>query len=155
MKVKELIQMVNEEGMDIYQLSEEKGFSKGTLRQRMIKEGYRQDKATGKWIYEGDEELEPLEKVITYPSKRKRSVLEQTNQSNVSGKVDLLTALIQLPLDYETVTGSFKTDKALLERMKKFIKQVSLPAGKVYSLAILEFLEKYEPVIDNLRQQEK
>jgi hypothetical protein len=36
MKVNELIQMMNEQGLDIYELSIEEGFSKGTLRPRLL-----------------------------------------------------------------------------------------------------------------------
>lgn len=156
MTVKELIYMVNEEGKDIYQLSLDAGFSKGTLRQRLLAFGYMYDKESGKWDYAGTDGVEPVDRAISYPSKRKQEIATNgENSMKFKENVDLFTALLQLPLEKEKVTNSYKTDKALVERMKTFIDRVSMPSGRLYSLAIYEFLEKYEPIIDELLNNKK
>lgn len=154
MQVKELIQMVNEEGKNIYDISEAEGFSRGTLRQRLKKFGYDFDNGNKKWFYAGTDKVEPLDYEICYPSKNKQDNLinEVNNSKQLIKSEDFIKALVQLPAENDKVTNSFKTDKSLVDRMKEFIKQVSLPAGKIYSLAIFEFLEKYEPILKELKK---
>ena len=155
MQVKELIRMVNEEGKSIYDISESEGFSRGTLRQRLIKFGYKFDDESKKWFYTGTNEIEPLDYEICYPSKSKQQPTANLKNSIGAESTDFFTALLQLPLESNKVTNSFKTDKALVDRMKKFIEQVSLPVGKIYSLAVYEFLEKYEPILKELKNSKK
>lgn len=153
MKVKELIQLVNNEGMDIYQLSVNEGFSKGTLRQRLLRLGYKYNRETDKWYYAGADGSEPLDKEISYPSRRKQYLAnDEKDPIDLKEHPDLFSALLQLPFENFDVTNSFKTNKALVDRMKTFIKQVSLPSGKIYSLAIYEFLKKYEPIIEKFKK---
>lgn len=156
MKVKELIELVNEQGKNIYRLSEAEGFSGGTLRNRLIDLGYKCDKRNKKWHYAGTNGIEPLDYELSYPSKKSQTTgtKKEYHSAFVVKNIDLFTALIRLPLENEQVTNSFKTDKALVDRMRTFIKQVSLPSGKIYSLAIYEFLEKYEPVLKELKKHE-
>lgn len=156
MTVKVLLRLVNEEGADIYQLSLDAGFSKGTLRQRLIALGYKQEKATGKWVYVRTDGNEPLDTEICYPSKRKTQIpTGERDPKAVKGDVDIFTAILQLPPENQKITHSFKADKMLVERMKGFIKEVPLQEGKVYSLAIYEFLEKYESTIEKLKSENK
>lgn len=156
MRVKELIKLVNEEGANIYQLSIEQGFSKSTLRGRLLSLGYTFDKMTGKFVYGGDPENEPLEQIITYVTMQRRpSQIAKHQESLAKEEADLFSAIIQLPAESGVVTFSFKTDKTLVDRLKAFIKDVALPSGKVCSLAIYEFLEKYEPIIEDLKNGKK
>lgn len=94
----------------------------------------------------------PVDEVINYPSFEYSSALRKELRENVQVN-DLLAALLQLPIESKKVTASFKTDQAIVNRMKLFAQQTPLPIGKLYSLALHEFLEKYEQGIYDLKSK--
>ncbi|MEK3977886.1 hypothetical protein MKY37_02210 [Psychrobacillus sp. FSL K6-2836] len=95
---------------------------------------------------------EPVDEVINYPSFEYSSALRKELRENVKVN-DLFAALLQLPTESKKVTTSFKTDQAIVNRMKLFTQQTPIPIGKLYSLALHEFLEKYEQGIYDLKSK--
>ena len=83
---------------------------------------------------------EPVDEVIDYPSSEYCSALRKELRESVQ-VYDLFVALLQLPTESKKVTASFKTDQAIVNRMKLFAHQTPLPIGKLYSIALHEILE--------------
>lgn len=95
---------------------------------------------------------EPVDEAIDDYSSEYSSTLRNELHENVQ-VTDLFAALLQLPTETNKVTTSFKTDQAIVNRMKSFAQQTPLPIGKLYSLALHEFLEKYEQGIYDLKRK--
>lgn len=150
-----LIQIVNEEGKSIYDIKEVESFSRRTLQERYKKYGYKFDNECNKSFYTGTHVVQPIDYEICYPSKGIQHPATNVNNSMETVSNDFFKALLQLPLESEKVRNSFKIDKALVDRVKKFTEQMSLPAEVIYTLAVNEFLEKYEPILKELKNSKR
>ncbi|MBT2641731.1 hypothetical protein J7I80_05810 [Bacillus sp. ISL-41] len=64
--------------------------------------------------------------------------------------VDLFTAIMQMPKS-ESVTRAYKTDKKIDANFKQIASETKLPIHLLHSLALLEFVEKYEPIIEKVK----
>lgn len=153
----EIIKFLNEnKEITVYELSESFGLSSGALRKRLISLGYTQN-SMGEWKYNGKLEEEPRDEVVTgkrMKRKRKNEVKEIDLTREYKEKPDLYAALLTLATG-KLVSKAFKTDEEIAERFKHFCKTAGVQIGKMHSLALLEFLEKYEPVVQKMIEEGK
>lgn len=153
----EIITLLNEnKDVTVYELSESLGLSSGALRKRLLSLGYTQN-SMGEWKYNGKPEEEPRDEVVTgkrMKRKRKNEVKEIDLKREYKEKPNLYAALLTLATG-KLVSKAFKTDEEIAERFKHFCKTAGVQIGKMHSLALLEFLEKYEPVVQKMIEEGK
>jgi hypothetical protein len=154
---REIITLLNEnKDVTVYELSESFGLSSGALRKRLISLGYTQN-SMGEWKYNGKPEEEPTDEVVT----GKRMKRKRTNETKgidlkreYKEKPDLYAALLTLATG-KLVSKAFKTDEEIAERFKQFCKTAGIQIGKMHSLALYEFIGKYEPVVQKMIEEGK
>jgi hypothetical protein len=153
----EVIKFLNEnKDVTVYELSQSFGLSKAALRKRLISLGYTEN-SMGEWKYNGKTEEEPKDEIVS----GKRMKRKRTETKDIDGNwkykesPDLYAALLALPIGSKLVSKGFKTDEVIAERFKQFCKTAGVQIGKMHSLALLEFLEKYEPVVQKIIEEGK
>ncbi|MDN4493088.1 hypothetical protein [Ureibacillus aquaedulcis] len=155
----EVIEKLNTEKIDVAEFSIQCGLSDRTLGNRLAEFDYKQDE-NGVWYYSGDSEERNVEIDITRkgrvskPQKKKVRNKKTTEQADVITRqdVDLFTAIMQMPMS-ESVTRAYKTDKKIDAKFKQIASETKLQINLLHSLALFEFVEKYEPIIAKLKGQ--
>ncbi|WP_172713578.1 ribbon-helix-helix domain-containing protein [Geobacillus sp. E263] len=143
----EIVCYLNETGANIYELSEELGLGRTTLRSRLLKLGY-QVNQDGKWYYAGDPDKET--KDVDIMSKKRMTIPKKAYTSpqvavNVSTESNIHQALMQLDLTQKGVRTTITIQPEYLEGMKELSVRTRLRLSDLYALAIYEFLNKYHP----------
>lgn len=154
----EVVKFLNEnKGVTVYELSQSFGLSKAALRKRLISLGYTEN-SMGEWKYNGKPEEEPKDEIVSGKRmKRKRTNETKDIDGNWEYKEspDLYAALLALPIGSKLVSKAFKTDEEIAERFKQFCKTAGVQIGKMHSLALYEFIEKYEPIVQKMIEEGK
>ncbi|OIJ14923.1 hypothetical protein BKP37_06985 [Anaerobacillus alkalilacustris] len=154
MRPNELIKKVNTEKLNLREFSESLGFSSGTIINRLHDFGYGNDES-GQWSYLGNPEDEPVDLDIT---KKGRLLRHKSNinsnrvvgiKTNAEGKLDLFAAIMRMPQS-EFLSRAYKTDREIDERFSRLCSKARLNKNLLHSLAIYEFVTKYEPYIETL-----
>ncbi|TQR14741.1 hypothetical protein [Psychrobacillus soli] len=152
----EVVKKLNTENISIAELSVQCGLSEKTLKNRLADFDYEQDE-NEKWRYVGDVDKKITDIDITKKGrvsrpdvKKKRNKVSDVDKQDV----DLFTALMQMPKS-ESVTRAYKTDKKIDEKFKQIAYETKLPITLLHSLALLEFVEKYQPIIVKLKSASK
>lgn len=146
----EVVQYLNETRCNIYELSEQLGFGKSTLRARLKKLGYSENQ-TGVWVYTGDALMEPVdEDVVT----GKRMVVAKNASAHdfddmIQPPPNIHQSLMQLDLNEKIKRTTVSIPENLLSAMKVLAKKTRLQPSDVYTLAIAEFLERYAAYANN------
>ncbi|MDH2882513.1 ribbon-helix-helix domain-containing protein [Bacillus cytotoxicus] len=144
----EIIQYLNETHTSIYELSKTLGLGDTTLRQRLIRLGYQLGN-DGMWSFSGDQDKEPIKEDVV-SGKRRQSMRKDfeskdfTQVDRIVVKPNVHQALMELNLDVEGVRTTISIHPDSLEQLKKFARKTRLKLSDLYSLALFEFLEKYD-----------
>ena len=145
----EIVQHLNETRCNIYELSEQLGLGKTTLRARLKKLGHLENHV-GVWMYGGDALTEPGDAdVVT----GKRMVVAkdasvQETQVVVQTQLTIHQSLMQLDLNEKPVRTTISLRSNQIESMKQLANATRLRLNDVYSLAIAEFLERYAAYVN-------
>lgn len=141
----EVVHYLNENSISVYDLSEQLGLGRTTLRTRLMNLGYTLN-AVDDWVYSGDALTEPGDVDVT--SKRmvvaKNSTRSKTKDEQ--SKITIHQSLMQLNLNDQTTRTTISILDSQIKEMKKLATATRLRLSDVYSLAIAEFLEKYSKV---------
>jgi hypothetical protein len=144
----EIIQYLNETHTNVYELSKTLGLAETTIRQRLLKLGYTIGN-DGIWSFSGDPDMEPIKEDVVSGKRRqgrkKGFEIEDFNRGNhLVDKPNVHQALMELDLDVEDVRTTISIHPESLENLKKFAKKTRLKLSDLYSLALFEFLNKYD-----------
>lgn len=141
----EVVQYLNETGANIYALSESFGLGKTTLRKRLMNLGYTQS-TTGAWMYAGDASTDPSNEDVV--SKKRMVTSRDSSESNAMHKshsqMTIHQSLMQLNLSENTTRTTVTIADSQIKEMKELATVTRLRLSDIYSLAIAEFLEKYD-----------
>ena len=140
----EVVQHLNETRCNIYELSEQQGFGKSTLRAKLLKLGYKEN-LNGLWVYEGDALTEPVD--VDVLSKKRMVVAKNATAHDFGDMVqpppNIHQSLMQLDLNEKSVRTTISLRSNQIDSMKHLANSTRLRLNDVYSLAIAEFLERY------------
>lgn len=144
----EIIQYLNETHTNIYELSKQLGLGETTLRQRLLRLGYTIGN-DGVWSFSADPDLEPIKEDVVSGKRRQNlrkdfESKEFTQRDYIVVKPNVHQALMELDLDVEGVRTTLSIHPDSLEQLKKFAKKTRLKLSDLYSLALFEFLDKYD-----------
>lgn len=140
----EVVHYLNENSISVYDLSEQLGLGRTTLRARLKNLGYTQN-AVDDWVYSGDALTEPGDEDVV--SNKRMVVAKDSTKSNAmheqQTKITIHQSLMQLNLNDQTTRTTISILDSQIKEMKELAAATRLRLSDVYSLAIAEFLNKY------------
>ncbi|MER2006806.1 MAG: hypothetical protein ABS939_05075 [Psychrobacillus sp.] len=137
----EIVMHLNETRCNIYALSEQLGLGRTTLRARLLKLGY-EERQDGVWAYQGDDLLEAAD-VDVVTSKRVVVAKEVSNRDVIEPNLSIHDALMHLDLSEDVKRTTISLRIHHLEMMKTLADNTRLRLNDVYSLAIVQLLDRY------------
>lgn len=138
----EIVKHLNETRCNIYELSQQLGLGKTTLRARLKKLGYKESQ-DGVWGYEGDDLLESSG-VDVVTSKRVVIAKDVSNHAEIESLSNIHEALMHLDLTEKPLRTTISLRRHQIEAMKQLADFTRLRLNDVYSLAIAQFLVRYD-----------
>lgn len=142
----EVVQHLNSSNSNIYEMSEQMGMGRTSLRRKLINLGYELN-PEGKWVFTGNHDDEPLNVNLTQrlSLKRKNNQSPKQQPSGALAKeISLYEAVMSLNNDNQIRT-TIVVDKDLVYQTKQLAERTKLKLSDLYSLALHELVEKYDP----------
>lgn len=140
----EIVKYLNETRCNIYALSEQLSLGRTTLRSRLKKLGY-EENHEGVWIYEGDDLLASSD-VDVVTTKRVVVTKDASDSALVESITSIHEALMHLDLTEKPTRTTISLRRHQIEAMKQLADSTRLRLNDVYSLAIAQFLTRYERI---------
>lgn len=100
----------------------------------------------GKWYYSGESEVEPKEKDVVSKSRMvtSRNSSKSSMPISTSNELSMHQSLMSLELTEEVVRTTISIPNEYLVGMKGLASKMRLRLSDLYTLAIAEFIEKYD-----------
>ncbi|UQD53392.1 hypothetical protein C0971_16220 [Bacillus methanolicus] len=137
----EVVAFLNTNGANIYEVSVNLGLGRTSLRKKLLNIGYIQDNQ-GCWVFNGPPDQEPRNVDVTKRlniNKRNEVAKEPNKVENTS----IYNRILEID-DNKKIRTTIVVDGEQIGKMKDLAKRYKLKISDLYSLALMEFTQKYQ-----------